>query len=79
MHVDLTPNLVGQQSAGLIEHGDGAFIAGGLNGEDTHGGRAVSPAPNATQGLRRNAFCVFSRLSLESRPEVKRLIAESTS
>ena len=36
MQIDLAEYLVRKQSPLAIQHSDGAFIAGGLNGQDTH-------------------------------------------
>ena len=33
----LAPEFMRQQSAPLVEHGNGAFIAGGLDCKDSHG------------------------------------------
>jgi hypothetical protein len=37
MQLHLAEELVREQPGARIEHGGGAFIAGGLEGEDTHG------------------------------------------
>jgi len=36
MQINLAPQLMGQQAAFLVQHGHGAFIAGGLYGQHSH-------------------------------------------
>jgi hypothetical protein len=36
VQINLAPQLMSQQSALLIEHGDRAFVTGSLDGQDAH-------------------------------------------
>jgi hypothetical protein len=72
VQINLAPELVREQSSTLIEHRDGAFITGGLNGQNAHDGAQYHRRADPRKGTRR-----ATRGILPFAPTVIRIAARS--